>query len=61
MKNIRILLSHKLSLLWALSKLFISKIFRKRSLFKPEKELTHLLIEKKDEYLFEKKLLNEDL
>ena len=40
----------------------MSKALRKRSFFKPEKELTHLLIEKKDKYPFEKKiLLNEDL
>ena len=55
MKSLRILLSHKLSLLWAMSKLLISKILRKRSLFRLEKELTHLLIEKKDKYPFEKK------
>lgn len=54
MKNLHILLSTRLSLLWDLSKLFMSKVLRKRSLFKPEKELTHLIIEKNNNYPFDR-------
>ena len=54
MKNLRILLSTRLSLLWDLSKLFMSKVLRKRSFLKPEKELTHLLIKKNNNYPFDR-------
>jgi len=58
MKNLRILLSYRLSLLWDLSKLFMSKALRKESLFKPEKELVHLLIEKNNNHPFDRNTID---
>jgi len=55
MKNLRILLSYRLSLLWDLSKFIGNNFLKKRKGFSEfEKELTHTIIKKNNEYQFDR-------